>query len=130
MDVGVFPKNLVSFGCIFKDPTGEILFSACKKESLDVDPMVVKMLAIRCSLSLAKEFHVEKLVVQSDCLNTVDYINNVAHFAAIEHVALDCKFFMSNFCNAVVMFLPRSCNVEAHKVVRVGFALGSRQGRN
>lgn len=124
VDVGVFPENSVSFGCIFKNPTGEILFSARKKESMNVDPLLAEMLAIRWSLLLAKEFRVERLVMQSDCLNAVDCINNVVYFTATEHVALDCRFLMTNFCNACVMFLPRSCNIEVCKIVRVGFALG------
>ncbi|XP_058776200.1 uncharacterized protein LOC131650511 [Vicia villosa] len=63
VDVGVFPENSVTFGCIFKDHTGEILFSACKKESMNVDLLLAEMLTIRWSLSLAKEFRVERLVV-------------------------------------------------------------------
>lgn len=68
----------------------------------------------------------ERLVVRSNCLNIVDCINDLIHFVVIEHIALDGRVLLSNFRTASVMFLPRLCKTEAHKLVGVGFALGSR----
>lgn len=56
VDAGVFPGNSVSFGCIFKYPAGEILFSTCKKESMNVDPLLAEMFRDQVELIVGQRF--------------------------------------------------------------------------
>ncbi|XP_058784773.1 uncharacterized protein LOC131659623 [Vicia villosa] len=126
VDAGSFPTGFVAFGCVIKDPNGTGILAACKKDMLSIDPLVAEILGIRWSLQLAKSLNLERILVQSDCLNAVDCINSVVHFAVLEPIAIDCRSLLGSFAVASVMFIKRSCNVEAHSLVGIGNSLGSR----
>ncbi|XP_058742583.1 uncharacterized protein LOC131615095 [Vicia villosa] len=126
VDAGVFSPNSIAFGCVLKAPDGGVILSACRKEALNTDPLTVEMLAIRWSIRLALDLKIERLVVQSDCLNVVDCVNSVAVFATIEPVAEDVRCLLSHFLFASLMYVGRKFNTEAHSLVGAGNILGSK----
>ncbi|MCI32683.1 hypothetical protein A2U01_0053897 [Trifolium medium] len=93
---------------------------------LSVAPVVVEIQALRWGLSLAIDLHMDRIVVQSDYLNAVDCINLVSNFAVIDHIDADCRFLLDKFCFSSVMFISRSCNLEAHNLVGIVKVVGSR----
>lgn len=73
-----------------------------------------------------KELKLERVLVQSDVLVIMDCINSILKFVVIEPIAADCRFFLSKFKVAFVMYLSRTLNVDAHKLVGMGKLYGSR----
>ncbi|XP_058784919.1 putative disease resistance RPP13-like protein 1 [Vicia villosa] len=88
--------------------------AASKREKIHVAPEVAEILAIRWSLQLAKELKLNCLIIQSDALTAVDCINGIVEDAVLEPIAADCRFFLSSFSCASVMFIRRTDNVDAH----------------
>ncbi|CAI8592755.1 unnamed protein product [Vicia faba] len=88
-DAGCLGDDTVAFSCLLKTWDSKVIYAACRKEVLRVDSAIAEMLAIRWSQELAKDFHYEKILVQS----------NVS-------IVVDC-----------VMFLSRHFNVASHNIV-------------
>lgn len=69
---------------LFKNYAGTITFSACRKETVSMDPTLAEALAIRWCLQFAKEQNLEEVVVQSDASVVIECIRNSNSIAAIE----------------------------------------------
>ncbi|XP_058732761.1 uncharacterized protein LOC131604333 [Vicia villosa] len=126
VDAGVFPSGNTTFGCVVKNPEGDVIMAACKREELNVEPAIAEALAIRWCLKMAAKLKLERILVQSDCLNIVECINGVSKLVVADHIAADCRDLFKCFSLASVMFIPRVRNVEAHRLVKFGHSIGSR----
>ncbi|CAI8619012.1 unnamed protein product [Vicia faba] len=81
---------------------------------------LAEMLAIRWWLQLAKSINIENIVIQSDSTLAVDCINSCLDIAVLTPIAVDCRFLLSGFKLASVMFIPKNLNVISHNLVRLG----------
>ncbi|XP_058759872.1 uncharacterized protein LOC131633172 [Vicia villosa] len=126
VDAGLTEAGDTVFGCTFKDPFGKMLMAASKKEHILVDPSIAELLAIRWCILLAADLKMNKIVFQSDALVVVDCINSISCNASLDPIAAECRLLLSSFSFSSVMFIPRVCNSDAHNVVLLGKAYGSR----
>lgn len=85
-----------------------------------------KMLAIRWSWQLAKELHMEKILVQSDALTVVNCINHLGTLAILEFIATNIRSLIDSFKVRFMMFLSRRSNTDAHNLVSLGKLLCDR----
>ncbi|XP_058766067.1 uncharacterized protein LOC131639600 [Vicia villosa] len=126
VDAGVSPNGTIAFGGLIRDHERKIIIVASKKEYMMVEPLVAELPAIRWCLGVAMEMKLDRILLQSNALEVVDCINGCQHIAAFEHIAEDCRLGLNSFKFAVVMFIPRNINVDAHNLVGIGKRIGSR----
>lgn len=126
VDAGCFVDGFTYFGCVFKDKDSKVEFAACHKEFISVKLALVEILALRWCLQLALDLRLDRIVVQSDTLSVVDWVNFVHPQVVLELVAQDVRLLLRSFCEASVMFVSRKCNLNAHNFVGLGKQLGFR----
>lgn len=120
VDAGVYEEGIVAMGCVIKDRNKVIIMASCRKEEIQVEPLVVEVMAIRWAIQLEKHLKLHKTVFQFHALVAVDCVNSVSNCAVIEPVAFDCRDMLREFSFSSVVHFNRSCNVDAHKLVGLG----------
>ncbi|XP_058787163.1 uncharacterized protein LOC131661587 [Vicia villosa] len=126
VDAGITWNGEAVFGCLFKSHSLVFLLAASKKESIEVEASLAEMMAIRWCIQLAVELKLDKVVFQSDAQVVVDCINSIISIAVLEPLAAECRSLLSGVTFGSVIFIPRSCNSEAHNIVSLGKLYGSR----
>ncbi|PNY04967.1 ribonuclease H [Trifolium pratense] len=126
VDAGCFPDGYTTFGCVIKDCSGMISFSACRKENLLVDPLLAEALAIRWCLQVAKDQNLKEVIIQSDALVVVECIRGSNSIACIELIVTDCKLLMSTFSSVSINYVCRDLNVLAHRLVGYAMQVGCK----
>jgi len=121
VDAGCFPEGFTTYGCVFKADPDDIFFSACKKEELSTDPVMVETLAIRWCLRLSKERGLQDIIIQSDALAVVECFRGSNSLACIALIILDCKALMDEFNSVSIVYISRDLNALAHRLV--GYAM-------
>lgn len=64
--------------------------AACKREEVDLSPMLAEALGLRWCLSVAKYLCLNKVVVESNAAAVVDCINVKAIMAVFDPIIQDC----------------------------------------
>ncbi|XP_058783366.1 uncharacterized protein LOC131658047 [Vicia villosa] len=123
---GCFDDGVVAFGCMIKSWDSKVIYGACKRESMSVDPALAELLAIRWCLQIAKDIHLDKVLVQSDAMIVVDCINSTISNAALDLIAGDVRDLCNIFSLCSVMYLNRVFISDAHNLVKWGKLLGAR----
>lgn len=104
----------------------KVIVDVSRKESISVNLCVAKMLAIRWSLQIAKDFNLDRVLIQPNELNAVDCINSLLSLADLDAITSDCRLLLNNFKVAYIMYLSRLFNVDIHHLVSLGRSYGSR----
>ncbi|XP_058749287.1 uncharacterized protein LOC131622279 [Vicia villosa] len=126
VDAGCYEEGVVAFGCLIKSWDSKVIYGACKRETMSADPALAELLAIRWCLQVAKEIHLDKIIVQSDAMTVVDGINSNMSNAALELIAGDVRELCSFFKFSAIMYLNRLFLSDAHNLVKWGKILGAR----
>lgn len=63
--------------CVLIGKDGKTIISATKWENMDSSPPLAEALAIRWSLKLALDLDLKNIMVFSDALTVVDFINKI-----------------------------------------------------
>lgn len=116
----------MDFGCVFRWLQQGISLTACSRDMTIVEPVVAEILAICLGFRMAKDLKVERVLVQSDALLVVDYINDIQKYAEIEPIMADYRELLASFSVSYIMFISRNCNIDTHKLVSWDKQLGSR----
>jgi ribonuclease HI len=117
VDAVCFSNGYTAWGLSIHNQIGESIFSACKRESLSVEPVMAEALGIRWALQAAIDQGLSSVSISSDAENVVHCITKRATFASIEIIAQDCRELMNNLVNVSVSFVRREQNSEAHNLV-------------
>lgn len=117
---------MVSLGCVIKDPNAGIYMKACKTLSSFLDSSTTKLIGIQWAMELSKDLKIEEMMFYYEVLGIVDSVNRVAYNATLDFVVKYCKTILCSFRNVALVFISRDLNIEAHHMVGVGKALGSR----
>lgn len=127
INAGVFEDGVAAYVCVNKNQHNVISLATCSIEFVSVEPAVAEVLSVRRGLTLAKNLKMEdRFVVQTDALVVVDCTNAIKDYAVIELVASDCRGLLGSFNLSCVVFINRSCNVDAHNLVKLSKLYGSR----
>ncbi|CAI8593472.1 unnamed protein product [Vicia faba] len=113
-------------GCMIKSWDSKVIYAACVKDFMSVDPATAEMLAIWWSLQNAKELQLEKTRVQSDALTVIDCINFIGTLVDLEFITSDIRSLLASFKIRYDMFLNRQFNVDSHNLVCLGKLCGAR----
>ena len=87
-----------------------------------VDATSLEAHVVNESLALAKDLHIQSLVIASDCLQVVTSINKGAA-TVYAMVISEIKHRSSDFGDVCFKFEHRECNFEAHDLVKAAVSL-------
>lgn len=75
---------------------------------------------------MALSLKLKKIIVHSNALAVVDYVNHIGVSVVLEPLVLDCNFLMKQFDVVSVTFLRRELNSDAHHMAGIGKIVGCR----
>ena len=106
-------------GAVIRDHLGSFV-AGQKRSLLNVeDAATAEAWALRDGLALAGDLGCNKLVVEADCMEVVDIMqdggNSLGAAAAIYE---DCSFLCRSFARARFQHCPREANLVAHELAR------------
>ncbi|XP_058734240.1 uncharacterized protein LOC131605971 [Vicia villosa] len=125
-DVGCFDGGIVSLGCVIRSANAEVLLETTQRLTSFVTPGTAEALGIRWGLQLADDLKLDKVVLQSDALGVVDYVNGVISVPDLDPIVMDCRSLRSFLISSTVMFIGRDVNTDAHSLVGIGKSVDSR----
>lgn len=117
---------MVSLGLVLKLTNDRVLKASCQVFSSFTDVETTELMGIKWPMHTAIDLKMDNVIFQPDALSVVDSINGISHSAALELLVNDCRLLLGKFQNAVVVFLSRNCNGDAHHMVHVGYKFGSQ----
>lgn len=91
-----------------------------------MDLCLDKLLAIKLGLQVANDLSFERIILHSDALFVVDYINKIQFSGSLDNIMVDCRMILDSFIDASVMFMSRTLNGDAHFMIGLGKRLGPR----
>ncbi|KAI4989132.1 hypothetical protein ZWY2020_036449 [Hordeum vulgare] len=108
-----------SSGVVIRDDKGTFLAALCSGIPFADDAGSAEARGLRDGLLLANELGMQKLVVESDCMEVVDTMleggNSLGLAAAIYE---ECAFLANNFSCIMFQFCPREANMAADTLAR------------
>ena len=125
VDAGCFNDGVTGWGLVIRDHTGVVSLTVCKREEVELSPMLAKAVGLRWCLSVAKDLLINKVVVESDAATVVDCINGKAIMAAIDPIIQDCCSILNMFKDIKVTAISRNQNF-AHELVQMSKVVGSK----
>lgn len=87
---------------------------------------IAKSLAIRWGLQVAKDLKLDKVLVQSDVMFVVDYINAFEFSIVLDNIVANCKLLLNSFKEAYIMFLNKNFKGDAHNMIDFLKRIGSK----
>ncbi|RHN71717.1 putative ribonuclease H-like domain, reverse transcriptase zinc-binding domain-containing protein [Medicago truncatula] len=126
VDAGCCAGGPTVWGLTIRNQNGEVILSKCKKEDIDVGPLLAEALGVRWAVQVAIEQGINSVAIHSDAANVVNCINGKASFATINMVAQDCSVLLSSLSNACILFISRDQNSDAHNLASLAKVVGNR----
>lgn len=105
---------------------GEVVLSKCKKEDIDVGPLLAEALGVRWAVQVVIEQGINSVAIHSDAANVVNCINRKSSFATINMVVQDYRELMSSLSNVCILFISRDQNFDAHSLASLAKVVGNR----
>ncbi|XP_045789429.1 uncharacterized protein LOC123884387 [Trifolium pratense] len=114
VDGGCFSGNATGWGMVIYNQSGHVVLSACRKELIDVEPVLAEAIGVRWCLQKAIELNMTDIVIVSDAATVVSCINSNKPVAVIDLVIQDCNLLIEQLDSVVVTHVRRHLNVVAH----------------
>jgi hypothetical protein len=126
VDANYFSNGSTSWGLVAYDQPNSIYISACRKENIEIDPLIAEVLGILRGLQTAKNSNWQTVTIMSDAEVVVKCINSKVYVAAIYHIVQDCRELLLALQSTNVMFVKCDLNVVAHNLVNLSKLVGCR----
>lgn len=91
-----------------------------------MESILTELLAVKWCLKIEKDLHLECINTHFDALFIVDCINNFHQLDSLDNIIIDCRLLLESFRDTSLLFVSRSFNCDAHRLVGTGKRLGSR----
>ncbi|XP_045789329.1 uncharacterized protein LOC123884299 [Trifolium pratense] len=114
------------WGMVVYNQVGNVVLSACRKEFIDVEPVLAEALGVRWCLQKAIEANMKDIVIVSDAATVVNCINSNQSIAVIEIVIQDCKLLIEQLDSVVVTHVRRHLNSVAHGLAKFSNVVGTK----
>ncbi|PON86771.1 hypothetical protein TorRG33x02_174200 [Trema orientale] len=89
-------------------------------------PPITEAVVILLGSQLARDYAWSSVVIESDCLNLINYWNGSAEVPwSAAHILQRMRDLAPSFSNLIVSFVPRQCNFLAHNLVSWAFTCNS-----
>ena len=109
-------------GAITRGADGKVLVVGIKQAQLRESVSFAEVEAIQWGLQVAKQAAISSLMVETDCKEVVDLLNNIKGSRTEIHCILSyIQSEKREFQHIQFSFVPRICNVHAHALAK--FAL-------
>ncbi|KAH9781766.1 putative reverse transcriptase/RNA-dependent DNA polymerase [Citrus sinensis] len=124
VDAAFNSKNLsAGVGAVIRDSNGKIVAAGVNQNLLKGSASLAEAEAVLWGLQLARNADVSSLIIESDCLEVVQLVNNTkGSRSEIFWTILAIQNQMKIFQKVVVNHIPRHCNACAHYLAKI--ALG------
>jgi ribonuclease HI len=126
VDAGCFTGDATGWGMVIYNQSGHVVLSACRKELIDVEPVLAEALGVRWCLQKAIELNLKDIVIVSDAAIVVNCFNSNNSVAVIDLVIQDCKLLIEQLDRVVVTHVRRHLNVVAHGLVGFSNVVGTK----
>jgi ribonuclease HI len=126
VDAGCFSNGSTGWGLVVKDHEGSVILSACKKEEIQTSPNLAEALGIRWAMQTAIALNYNQVTFVSDALTIVKGIEGKYCPAEVELVVQDCISLCSVFMHVDVVYVKRTLNIEAHRLVQLSKYVGCK----
>lgn len=124
MDAGCFPDGSTCWGLCIMDYNGSIVFSACKKESIVVEPCTAEALGLRWGIQTAIQRGILDAMFFSDAQVVVNCVLGNSRVATIAPIIDDCTMLLEELPCSSIHFVNRDRNCNAHSLVSIANKLG------
>ncbi|KAK5818485.1 hypothetical protein PVK06_023423 [Gossypium arboreum] len=108
----------VGFAAVIQDSYGHVLRSFTGRMEGLIEPLLAEAIAIRESLSWLKSLHLDRVVIESDCLMIVEALP-VSYNINNWYILHDCLWLRSSFASLFFCWTCRSVDKAVHPLVRV-----------
>lgn len=121
---GSFEPNsqLAGWGCIARDHTGDVLFTAAGNLVNMSEALHAEACALLHAIKMAEEHGMGRVVFETDCAGLQQAMTtSTLDRSPLGTLFREIKFLLSlGFIEWNVSFCPRSCNVPAHELAAIG----------
>jgi ribonuclease HI len=126
VDAGCFANAQTGWGLVLRDHNGSVVLSACKRENIEVTPILAEALGLRWAIQTAISQGIHSISFSCDALGVVNCVRGKSKVAAIDSVIHDCRTLLDSIPSVMVNYVSRELNKEAHVLASMAKSLGSR----
>ncbi|KAL9432342.1 hypothetical protein AB3S75_027379 [Citrus x aurantiifolia] len=121
VDAAINSRDQVSgLGAVIKDPSGKIVAAGTKQVPLREGVSFAEAEAMEWGLQVAKELSLSALIMESDCKEVVDLLNNTkGSRTGISWVISEIQEQRRDFKEVKFRHIPRTCNTCAHSLAKL-----------
>ncbi|KAH9754587.1 putative reverse transcriptase/RNA-dependent DNA polymerase [Citrus sinensis] len=121
VDAGINNRDQVAgLGAVIKDPSGKIVAADTKQVPLREGVSFAEAEAMEWGLQVAKELSLSALIMETDCKEVVDLLNNTkGSRIGISWVISDIQEQRRDFKEVKFRHIPRTCNTCAHSLTKL-----------
>jgi ribonuclease HI len=125
VDAGCFSNAQTGWGLVLKDHSGVVIWSACRRDDIEVTPILAEALGLRWAIQTAISQGIQCISFACDALEVVNCVNTKSVVASIDPIIIDCKNLLENIPSVMVYHVPRELNREAHNLASLAKNVGS-----
>ncbi|KAL9451066.1 hypothetical protein AB3S75_012752 [Citrus x aurantiifolia] len=113
-------------GVVIRDAEGQFLAAGIQQVQLRERVSSAEAEAILWGLKVASQIWSSSLIVESDCQEVIELLNNIkGSRTEIHWVLADIHRISKNFQHIQFSFIPRICNAHAHALAKLALRRGS-----
>lgn len=106
---------------VIRDSKGIVIVAGIQQTTLKGEVSFAKAEAMRWGLQIAKEAALSNLIVETDCQEVVELVNNTkGSKTEIFWIVSDIQDQRKYFQKTTVQYVPRYCNAYAHSLAKFG----------
>ncbi|XP_062005945.1 uncharacterized protein LOC133723131 [Rosa rugosa] len=114
--------NQRGLGGIVRDSNGQFMAALAHSVPHISSAKQAELLAIRVGLDLLKQLHLDRAIVETDCLAAVqDIAYKDAALTEFGSIIDDILMLLHSMPEVQIKYAPRSCNKVAHRLASIGF---------
>lgn len=115
----------MGLGAVIRDSKGIVIAADIQQTRLKGEVSFAEAEAMRWGLQIAKEAALSNLIVEIDCQEVAELVNNTkGNKTEIFWIVSDIQDQRKYFQKTTVQYVPRYCNAYAHSLAK--FALGRK----
>lgn len=126
VDAECFADGTTCWGLCVKDLADIILFSACKKEQIQIELVMAESLGLRWGMQTTLQQNIHGANLFTDAQTVVHCIYNISLVAFIEPIIQACRDFLSQMPSNLVIHVNRDKNLVAHSLGSLAKNVGCR----
>ncbi|KAH9668523.1 reverse transcriptase domain-containing protein [Citrus sinensis] len=117
-------RQMAGLGAVIRDSENNFVATGIMQTGMKESVSYAEAEAIDWGLKLARRAALSTLIIESDCLEVVELVNNTkSNKTGLWWIIEEIQNQKRTFCNVIVNHIPRTCNVCAHSLAK--FAVGA-----